>query len=283
MTQSKAALTVFAKFHAFFWKGSNFWSQKSAGDELVDAVWPSGGYWQPDKQPKAQMTQIADHWQTHAASFAEVFSTAPDLQGADVATIGERLESVAVQIGARAHPFGETGDASDFEAYRTVMHGDPKSANIFIRDGVDGASGAPLDIGLIDFQRTGFGLAATDVANHICAALRPMDSLNSDSLLLDHYYAELTNAMAAFGVAGDVGEAQTLFPREVLQEQYETAVLDMCRLVFSYQWTRVKASPEELAANADSFNRNAYNKNLDAAIWLVAKCETIMRERGIAV
>eukprot|EP00622_Pseudochattonella_farcimen_P005377 FR740978.1.p1 GENE.FR740978.1~~FR740978.1.p1 ORF type:complete len:164 (+),score=21.74 FR740978.1:411-902(+) len=163
------------------------------------------------------------------------------------------------------------------------MHGDPKSANIFIRDGVDGASGAPLDIGLIDFQWTGFGLAATDVANHICAALRPMDSLSSDSLLLDHYYAELTNAMAAFGVAGDVGEAQTLFPREVLQEQYETAVLDMCRLVFSYQWTRVKASPEELAANADSFNPNAYNKNLDAAIWLVAKCEKVMREKGIAV
>ena len=47
--------------------------------------------------------------------------------------------------------------------------GDAKAANVFVRDGNDGTP----EVAIIDFQWTGFGLAALDVSHHICAALGP--------------------------------------------------------------------------------------------------------------
>ena len=96
-------------------------------------------------------------------------------------------------------------------------------------------------MGLIDFQWAGFGLAGTEVASHIVAAL-DMDCLSYDGSaerdMLDFYYGELLRALVEYGAAGGPEEAAALLPREALQEQYETAVLDMCRVVFAYQVRR---------------------------------------------
>ena len=78
---------------------------------------------------------------------------------------------------------------------RTIIHGDPKAANVFVRDGEAG-----VDVAWIDFQWTGFGLAATDVAHHICAAVRPdglvgPDGTDLDVELLDLYYGALSAAL----------------------------------------------------------------------------------------
>ena len=66
-----------------------------------------------------------------------------------------------------------------------------------------------------------------------------MDCLSYDGSaerrLLDFYHDELLRALVEFGAAGGPEEAAALLPREALQEQYETAVLDMCRVVFAYQ------------------------------------------------
>ena len=56
--------------------------------------------------------------------------------------------------------------------------------------------------------------------------------------MLDFYYGELLRALVEYGAAGGPEEAAALLPREALQEQYETAVLDMCRVVFAYQVRR---------------------------------------------
>ena len=66
---------------------------------------------------------------------------------------------------------------------------------------------------------------------------------------------------------------------KTLQAQYEAAVLDMCRVVFAYQWARVKASPATLAKNAPSMGRNSYNKSVDHACWLVRQCDNMLRRR----
>ena len=65
-----------------------------------------------------------------------------------------------------------------------------------------------------------------------------------------------------------------------LQKQYEAGVLDTVCLVFAYQWKRVKASPESLAKNADSLNRNSYNKSIANAIWLVRTCANHLLKRA---
>ena len=191
-------------------------------------------------------------------------------------------------MAAAAHPFDASGggDAARASQFRTLIHGDPKAANLFIRpagsDPIAGSdpagSGEAVEVGLIDFQWTGFGLAATDVAHHLCAAVST-DALEGDGerRLLDHYHAELCAALAVEGVAGSATEAaERVIPRQLLQSQYETAVLDMCRLVFSYQWSRFKES-----SSADSLNRNSYNKDMRNAVWLVARGDELLRARGV--
>ena len=113
---------------------------------------------------------------------------------------------------------------------RTLIHGDAKSANIFLRESEESQS--QVQVGLIDFQWCGFGLAATEVAHHILAAV-DMESLSYDGSkeaeLLDHYYSHLVTALVEFGAAEDRETAAGLLTRESLQDQYEVAILDMCR------------------------------------------------------
>ena len=279
--QAKASLAGLAKLHAFFWDGSSFWKDHPEEAKALEAaVWPSGAYWQPEMQSPEQLTTgINDHWPTHCHSFAEAFAAYPALKGMDVASIGKRLQRVAAAVGKEAHPFGAGGPGRSVGA-RTLIHGDPKAANIFMRQ--KEASG--YEIGFIDFQWSGFGLAATDVAHHIVAALR-LECLvgppgEAEKPWLDHYHANLLEELVASGAAKDAAEAaRSCLPREKLQEQYDAAVLDMCRCVFSYQWARVKASPASLAKNAKSMGRNAYNKSVDHACWLVAACDAILKRR----
>ena len=104
---------------------------------------------------------------------------------------------MAKEIGISAHPFYEEGVRPELEKYRTLIHGDPKQANIFLRYGDDNANCGP-EVGLIDFQWSGFGLAATDLAHHISAAVTP-DCVSYDGSkeaeLIDYYYSCLSNAL----------------------------------------------------------------------------------------
>ena len=149
--------------------------------------------------------------------------------------MGEALQRVAPAAAAETHPCDAEagGDAEAAAPFVTLIHGDPKAANIFLRDAPAGGV-APPEVALIDFQWCGFGLAATDVAHHIAAALapecvggdgeRPSPSPSPNSSpnpspsptpnpgstpnlgereLLDHYHAELCAALAASGAAQD--------------------------------------------------------------------------------
>jgi thiamine kinase-like enzyme len=176
-----------------------------------------------------------------------------------------------------AHPFAESSNAGKaFSRYRTLIHGDPKQANFFFRRN---PKSKKLEVGLIDFQWSGFGLAATDVAHHLTAAVMP-DCLSLDGkkekTLLDHYHSCLVRYLVKFGSASsEVEVEETIFPRTVLQEQYETAFLDVCRLVFAYAWRRWK--PESTPA-PESLNRNAYNKSLPNVLWLITRCHVLLEK-----
>ena len=162
---------------------------------------------------------------------------------------------------------------------------------------------------MIDFQWSGFGLAATgkyaymhflftdiplllsltkfagssymssDVAHHITSAVSSSAvSLDGkeEAELLDHYYSCLSKALVKFGVGKNEKEIEeSIFPREILQKQYETAFLDVCRIVFAYAWRRWKAEPEP---TQESFNRNAYNKSLESVLWLITRCHVLLEK-----
>jgi 3'-phosphoadenosine 5'-phosphosulfate (PAPS) 3'-phosphatase/thiamine kinase-like enzyme len=271
---TRAALRAFAKMHAYFWVGSDFWKKEGGkpGEELNRSVWKNGGYMQPNLQGLEQLEKIAEGWEKRYPTFKDALTKIPELnEVADLSNLGTRLEKVAAVVGEKAHPFGTA--STEYDSYRTLIHGDPKQANIFLR----ATDGEDLQVGLIDFQWSGFGLAATDIAHHLSAAVLPScvsyDGEKENSLL-DFYYESLASDFVEYGVAASVEEVETrVFPRRVLQEQYEIALLDVSRMVFAYAWRRWK---EETKPTPESLNRNAYNKSFDSALWLVCRCQSIL-------
>jgi len=277
---AKATLSMFARMHAYFWEGSNFWKKEEGriGRELEDAVWPNGGYMQPKLQGEAQLEKVAFGWKNRLPSFETDLKGVLNLQNEDLATLGDRVEKIAKLVGDRAHPFapGVELDSSNLRKYRTFIHGDPKQANIFLRKRKQDNT---LELGLIDFQWSGFGLAATDVAHHMAASLNCLspDENKVEIELLDHYYSSLTEDLIKFGVASSREDVeQNIYPRSIFDEQYEIALLDICRMVFAYAWARWK--PEE-SPTAASLNRNSYNKFLPSVLWLVSKCSSVLSKR----
>jgi len=279
--ETKASLEELAKMHAYFWQGSDFWKKDGgkAGDDLESIVWPNGGYMQPKLQGYDQLKQVRSGWESRYPSFREDLEKVQKLEGIDSQSLGKRLEEIAPIVGKKSHPFAddETND-TEFKRYRTLIHGDPKHANFFFRKKQESNCEVErIEVGLIDFQWSGFGLAATDVAHHITSAVSSSAVCfdgKDEAELLDHYYSSLSKALVKFGVGKNEEEVATsIFPREILQEQYEVAFLDICRIVFAYAWRRWKAEDEP---SEESFNRNAYNKSLDCVLWLITRCHVYL-------
>ena len=271
--ECRAALTVLAKMHAFFWRGSTFWEDEDAARELEEGVWESASYVQPKLQTLNQCKNVAEGWATSRLKCRK------ELESEDFwDDLGARLESVAEESGRLAHPFAADGTSEAYRKYRTFTHGDPKQANLFFR-----ATGSGPEVGLIDFQWAGFGLAATDVAHFLSAAVHA-DRLEGDGEeeLLRFYHDELREHLVEFGAFGDAGRAEEEFPFATLVDQYETAVLDMCRLVIAYSWSRFELVEEgDEAGYARTMNKNSYNKSMPNVVWLMSRCDRILKSRGV--
>ena len=300
-SQARASLTALAKMHATFMPAAAAARVGVDGDvgedELLSAVtgavWPSGAYWQPDMQPAEQMTTLKSIWNdTHLPAFKDAFKERLPELGADVDTIGERLQDVAVDVGAASHPFGPGQAVPEWaQKWKTLIHGDAKSANIFLREDASAPEG--WEVGLIDFQWMGFGLGAVDAAHVLLASVDPQtlgyaadDIAHTDPdapvKLMDHYHVQLCEALAANGAAASAEKAANIWTREETQRQYEAAVLDFCRVIFAYQWVRVKASPQSLKENESSMNKNSYNKSIANAMWVVKECDAVLKKRAAA-
>ena len=140
---TKAALAELAKLHAYFWQGSEFWKKQdgAVGKELESIVWPNGGYMQPNLQGLEQLEKVHSGWEARYPTFQAELEKVPELEGADLLSLGKRLEAVAPRVGQLAHPFSDEGAANDPDLlkYKTLIHGDPKQANFFFRPGDNGA------------------------------------------------------------------------------------------------------------------------------------------------
>ena len=305
--QARATLSALARMHATFTAAASAArGDRAHSASLERAVWPAGAYWQPDMQPASQMTTVASTWRdTHLPAFREAFQACLPAD-VDVATLGERLQAVARDVGAASHPFGLDAPSGaetrgKFEKWRTLIHGDAKAANVFLRASPDAPEG--VEVGLIDFQWMGFGLGVVDAAHVIAASVDPKtlgfadgdaagSGLSTEGVggfdenavpaLFAHYYDAFIGASVANGAAGSLEEARRTWPFEEASAQYDAALLDFSRVVFGYQWVRVGASPASLAAAADSYNKNSYNKSLPNAMWLVRECDAALRRRRAA-
>lgn len=291
--ECKATLSTLAKIHAFFWHGSSFWDNRDEADELEAAVWKSGSYVQPKAQQPDQCSIVAREWETKKMRFENELSSFDYWN-----TLGERLQSIAGEMGRLAHPFADEDDDTDdtftntlsdsYKQYRTFTHGDPKQANLFFRRtntiDVDNKPKAKLEVGLIDFQWCGFGLAATDIAHFLSSAVHA-DRLNNggEDVLLKYYFDELQAYLVEYGVYSNADDAAKNFSFDTFIDQYEIGILDLCRLVIAYTWDRFEfpVEKEDKEGCAQTMNKTSYNKSLKNAVWLMSKCDELMKARGI--
>jgi 3'-phosphoadenosine 5'-phosphosulfate (PAPS) 3'-phosphatase len=269
-TTLRAALTSLAEMHAFFW---GFTNDKDY-DTLSEAVWNQGSYWVPEKQASNQFENIDPQWRKHRANFAAALDVA-GVTGHGAVTLenlGALLAKYAVRIAERVHAV----DCS----HRTLIHGDAKAANFFFRD-LDTAGSGP-GVGLIDFQWTGWGAGVVDVA-YLIASSADISELSDDGRaeleLLKYYRDQVVHFLARFGKADNVAMALQLLPWEDLRSSYEDALLDLSRLVFSYHWARIDASPSVLESRKDLLGSNSYNKSVPHAMWLIARTAALLDAR----
>lgn len=290
-TEVRATLKTYAKMHAFFWDGSDFWKNKEAGQEFEEAMWPSGSYVQPQAQGYNQWKKVAREWKVKRAKFENI----SDMASKDYwDNLGQRLESVAVECGELAHPFADEKEEHDeddtslsesYRQYRTWTHGDPKSGNLFFRKRKEEEEDDDeVEVGLIDFQWSGFGLAATDLAHFLTSAIHA-DRLvdGGEETLMRYYYDELQKYLVEYGAYKSPKDVLQSFPYATFVEQYETAVLDGCRLIIAYTWDRftepVDRHDEEGCAR--TMNKTSYNKSVSNAVWLMSRCDNILKSRGV--
>lgn len=276
--ECKSTLTTLAKMHAFFWQGSSFWNDDNgdAVKELEEGVWESASYVQPKLQTLNQCTDVAKGWATSKLKCQKELESKEFWED-----LGTRLESVAEENGRLAHPFAIDDLSDSYKQYRTFTHGDPKQANLFFRQSTTASSN--LEVGLIDFQWAGFGLAATDIAHFLSAAVHA-DLLNDggEEKFLQYYHEELQKQLIEFAVFTSADEAKEKFSFATFIDQYETAVLDMCRLVIAYAWSRFEpVDKDDKVGCSRTMNKNSYNKSMPNVIWLMSRCDQILKSRGV--
>ena len=279
LEQAKAAVVALAKLHAFFLPDATYLQNggEAAVVELEKSLWSSGCYWSPSKQPMDDhVAHLEERYAHHVRAFhdylEEVKKAHPDNS---IETVGSRLASVAHQLGAEAFPFGDDNSnvSSRLMRQRTVVHGDPKAANMFLRKNNDS-----YDVSFIDFQWMGFGLCGTDLGHFLCASVTEEALFDDGASLIDLYYDHFVKFAESFGVQN----AETdILTKDELVAQCETGILDTCRCIFAYHWHRSKAGPEMLLRNKDSLGRNSYNKTKFNAMWVMRRSDELLRKRGV--
>jgi len=106
------------------------------------------------------------------------------------------------------------------------------------------------------------------------------DLLASDGVmeakLLRAYYDSFNNYLVEFGKVKNVEEAHNCMSFHDLVSFYEDSIIDLARLVISYHWDRIGASPSVLKSRENQLGSNSYNKNIDCAMWLVSRVLSLL-------
>ncbi|GBG30930.1 Inositol monophosphatase 3 [Hondaea fermentalgiana] len=234
-------LEALARFHAFYWIEGT--PEDSPGRNVAPHLWETGTYWHLGQQPKGQLDLIEGNW----ARIHKSLGFSEDVRG-----LGSVVRDLAVEASIRTHGIDQDGKPVQpaRREPQTVVHGDSKSPNFLFK-------AETKEIGLIDFQWSGSGLAATDVAYSIAASCTP-ESLRDYKVLVDGYYAALMKAFDELGA-----KTAKIPSREEFEQDFLWAWVDLARIVLADHWKTI--TPEILAQREGSHGFNAYNKSYDVA------------------
>eukprot|EP00752_Nemacystus_decipiens_P017867 g16019.t1 len=187
---------------------------------------------------------------------------------------------------------------------RTLVHGDLKTWNVFLRKGAwgevgeEGTDGGGRDgdgksltapaggrVKIIDWQWCGEGLAAADVAYVMCTSLEPAVLLSKERELLDHYHAELSRGLEARfgkpvaeeGAGRGENTGSSWYPMEQLEDDYRVAFLDYMRCVVGTLWKGL--TPEKMEKNRTSGpGLSLINRSIQHMQWMIERATRLLDE-----
>ncbi|KAJ3176700.1 hypothetical protein HDU87_004839 [Geranomyces variabilis] len=198
-THAKSAMRWLAGWHAHFWGSETDKDRAAAGPVAASGVWKEGGYWY-------------------------------------LATRMEELESIGSeskwkQIKDAAFPVAQRlrgpidGSKSGPSRFRTVVHGDPKSANILFAD-QPGEDGLPA-CAFFDMQYVGFGYGAVDIAYLLATSVNVKALERNEASLLETYLCELQRVLKHRGLLEDARD----YTMDVLKLHLDLALIDWVRFM----------------------------------------------------
>lgn len=116
-----------------------------------------------------------------------------------------------------------THPKSDASKYQTIIHGDPKSANmLFSKTGV----------AFVDFQYAGISLGVVDVAHTLATSANFKLLETCEEELLSIYYDELMKGLKERFQRGEIfGDNIEQYTREVFRRHYGWAMMDWVRFM----------------------------------------------------
>jgi len=167
-TKAKQALHYAARWHAACW-----------GDDGSDCapatrLWPRGGFWNAKRQNgrhhhRAASSQNKKREENRSCIATAWTGTATYLKSKHPHLVTDRTKTVGHRLQAASEPLQEIWqDPAYAHPYMTLVHGDYKAANLFFCRSDDDNDCDDEDLHkyvcAVDFQYTGHGLGAFDVA-----------------------------------------------------------------------------------------------------------------------
>ncbi|KAL0489705.1 hypothetical protein AKO1_011411 [Acrasis kona] len=200
-----SCLRFLARLHSTFWNKT---------EQVQQLLWPEGSYWNLEKRPKDELTNLHITWPQLCERFSNEF------KNKNFRSLGSLLQKWSPWV---TEQMAQIKD-------RTLIHGDFKSANIFFRQD----DNAAIQVATIDYQWSGAGAAIKDVMYLITSTHNiglGVDNCKLEKEFLGVYCALLKE----YGVQYDVEDALYHF---------KLASLDHARIIMAYFLNG--ATPESL-------------------------------------
>ena len=218
--QAKAALSWLAKFHALGWKDEQHVAWKQS------VLHARGGFWTiapTAGQATINTQQLPSQWKTGLQKLV----TEGWLEASDhsrLLKMGQRLQVLCQALPEFLH--------QQCKQYGTWIHGDFKAANMLFQetDKIDMEGDLSSCVGVVDFQFTGWGVCAEDVA-YLLYPDAQGSLLEFVDELLDHYHEQLITNIMILMKGGP-----SSISREALTKLFDLSIIDMTRYWLSKGW-----------------------------------------------
>lgn len=219
--QASAALEWMATFHADF---TGMPLDNSAGKHSRDVksgLWCGAGYWNLERRRGMLKDMVRIYEKEYRDRVEKEYE---DLRP-ELRSLGRRLKSASEHLHARLQPDHEKNK----RAWFTLIHGDLKGPNMFLKP--PNADQFKWTASAVDFQWTGYGLGARDVAYLLISAV-DRDALDRESDLLRIYYTTRKKKLARMSASRK--RRSEIMPWNDFLTCYRYAFCDFMRWLVGY-------------------------------------------------